>query len=282
VCDDFIAQWKEFLTDNMVEDYEQWLKLLKNDNSQPQIYVRESEAIMRKMNLSAYTARYKVLIMWLPEKLREDAANKLLKLIEEPFDDCKFILVSDNARAVLPTIFSRCQRLELLRPSADVIAHYLVQRYGVDAQDALAVAATADGNINQAEHQLQKNNESAEFLERFIELMRKAYTSDIAALKVWADEVADFKREKTRRFLAYAARQVRENFVLNLHTPGINYMTRNEQAFGQRFSPFINVGNVEQILTELDAADRDILGNGNSRIVLMDMAIKFAIYIKKK
>ena len=121
-ADDYIDEWHEFVTKYPVEDYQAWLGLLKNDNAQPQIFVREADSIMRKMTLSAYTSKYKVLIMWLPEKLKDEAANKLLKLIEEPYDDCKFILVSDNEKGILGTILSRCQRIELRKPSTPMVA----------------------------------------------------------------------------------------------------------------------------------------------------------------
>ena len=280
-CDDYMSEWKEFLHDKpIVEDYQHWLHLLKSDNAQPQIYVKESESILRKMSLSAYTTRYKVLIMWLPEKMKEETANKLLKIIEEPYDDCKFILVSDNAQDILPTIFSRTQRLELHRPSPQAIADYLTARYGIDPQDALAVAAPADGNVTAAEQALEKDNEGHEFHERFVELMRLAYARNLAKLKLWSEQVADFKREKSRRFLTYAARQVRENFIYNLHQPNLNYLTREEQTFSTRFAPFINENNVERMHEEFNRAEQDIRGNANARIVLFDLAIRITILIK--
>ena len=121
-----------------------------------------------------------------------------------------------------------------------MVAQYLCNRYGMDMQDALALAAPADGNVNMAERMVQTGSEFHEFRERFIELMRLSYQHDLAKLKVWSDAVADMKREKSRRFLDYAVRQVRENFIYNLHNPELNYLTREEEAFSTRFSPFIN------------------------------------------
>ena len=282
-CDanDYIDEWREFVTQYPVEDYQAWLGLLKNDNAQPQIFVREADSIMRKMTLSAYTAKYKVLIMWLPEKLKDEAANKLLKLIEEPYDDCKFILVSDNEKGILGTILSRCQRIELRKPSTPVVAQYLVDRYGMDMQDALALAAPADGNVTMAERMVQTGSEFHEFRERFIELMRLSYQHDLAKLKVWSEAVADMKREKARRFLDYVVRQVRENFIYNLHNPALNYLTREEEAFSTRFSPFINERNVEGIAGELQRASADIAGNANAKLVLFDLTIRLSILIRK-
>ena len=279
-ANDYIDEWREFITNYPVEDYQAWLTLLKNDNAQPQIFVREADCIMRKMTLSAYTAKYKVLIMWLPEKLKDEAANKLLKLIEEPYDDCKFILVSDNEKGILGTILSRCQRIELRKPSTPVVAQYLADRYGMDMQNALALAAPADGNVIMADHLVQTGSEFHEFRERFIELMRLSYQRDLAKLKEWSEAIAEMKREKARRFLDYAVRQVRENFIYNLHNPALNYLTPEEEAFSTRFSPFINERNVEGIVAELQRAGVDIAGNGNAKIVLFDLSIRIAMLIR--
>ena len=279
-ANDYIDEWREFITNYPVEDYQAWLTLLKNDNAQPQIFVREADSIMRKMTLSAYTAKYKVLIMWLPEKLKDEAANKLLKLIEEPYDDCKFILVSDNEKGILGTILSRCQRIELRKPSTPVVAQYLADRYGMDMQNALALAAPADGNVIMADHLVQTGSEFHEFRERFIELMRLSYQRDLAKLKEWSEAIAEMRREKARRFLDYAVRQVRENFIYNLHNPALNYLTPEEEAFSTRFSPFINERNVEGIVAELQRAGVDIAGNGNAKIVLFDLSIRIAMLIR--
>ena len=281
VCDDYIDEWRDFLDDcPIVEDYNHWLRLLKNDNSQPKIYVNESDAIIHKMSLTSMAKRYKILIMWLPEKMNEDCANKLLKLIEEPYDDCKFILVSDNSQDILTTIYSRTQQVELKRLSTEDVANYLVSKYQLDHQDAVAMAAPFDGNVMEAERALKENNENAEFHKYFMELMRLAYSRNIPALKQWSENIADMKREKSRRFLAYSARQIRENFFYNLHIPELNYLTRDEEKFSSRFSPFINELNVERIYNELNQAETDIQGNGNARIILFDMAIQITILIK--
>ena len=283
VCDDFMAAWRDFLNENgIVEDYQEWLTLLKNDNSQPAILVKESESIMRKMSRSAFTSKYKVLIMWLPEKMREDCANKLLKLIEEPYDDCKFILVSNNEKEILPTILSRTQRIELMRVPTAVIGGYLSSTYGIDEQQAMAVASSADGNVSQALKTLQADSENHEFHSKFVVLMRMAYQADLLKLKQWSEDIADMKREKSRRFLIYSSRQLRENYVYNLHIAGLNYMTREEEQFSTRFAQFINEKNVEQLLAHFDRAEREIQGNGNGKIILFDLAMWVARLIHTK
>lgn len=282
VSEDFSAEWKDFLNQcSLVEDYELWLSMLGNTNAQPIIYKTESDSIVRKMSMSAYSAKYKVLIMWLPEKMNQECANKLLKIIEEPNDDTRFILVSDNAHAILPTIFSRLQRVELFRPATQAIAAYLGEKYSVDTATAMALAAPADGNVLQAERNMQLDSETKEFHSYFMSLMRWAYSRDLASLKGWSEDVADFKREKSRRFLAYCSRMVRENFIFNLHEPQLNYLTSDEAKFSERFAPFINENNVEAMLQTFTDASTDIQGNANAKIVLFDTALKITILIKR-
>lgn len=281
ICDDFMPEWKEFLTDcPIVEDYQHWLHLLKNDNAQPMIMAKESESIVRKMSLTTMSGQYKVLIMWLPEKMREECANKLLKLIEEPYDDCKFILVSDSAQDILTTIYSRVQRIELKRLSTDQVAQYLSDTHQIDMKDALAIAAPSDGNVVEAINALKRDNENHVFHEYFTELMRMAYSRNLPRLKRWSENVADMKREKVRRFLAYCARQVRENFFYNLHNASLNYLTHEEEQFSTRFAPFITEQNVERLYNEFNRASTDIQGNGNAKIVLFDLAVHTTILIK--
>ncbi len=280
--DDYSNEWKEFLDNNsIVENYEKWLSFLKNENAQPVIYKGESVNIIHKMSLSSLSSKYKVLIMWLPEKMNATCANRLLKLIEEPSNDSIFILVSDNCNAILPTIYSRTQRIELKRLSTELIAEYLEIKYNIEHQDAIAVAATADGNIIQAENNLAFDSENKDFFKDFVSLMRLAYSRDLKQLREWSERIFAYKREKIRRFLKYAGRMVRENYIYNIRNPKLNYMTQEEENFGVKFAPYINEGNVIKMIDELNRADIDIAGNANGKIVLFDLAIKITILIKR-
>lgn len=279
--DDYIAEWKHFLTEDPVENYQRWLKELNNENAQPQIYTSESANIIAKMSYASYTAKYKVLILWLPEKMNEECANKLLKIIEEPFPDSIFIMVSDNPKEILPTIYSRLQVIEMKKLSTDDLATYLERTYNLSHQDALAVAAPANGNIIAAQETIALNGENKEFFENFVSLMRLAYARNLKALKNWAENINNFKREKIKRFMQYLARMVRENYIYNMQHHELNYLNVAEEQFSMRFAPFINDGNAERMITEIEKVERDISGNANGKIVLFDFAIKITILIKR-
>ena len=244
------------------------------------IYSAESASIIRKMNLASYSADYKVLIIWLPEKMNEECANKLLKLIEEPSSDSLFLLVSNNVKGILPTIFSRTQRIEMKRPSTAQIADYISRLYGVGQQEALAIAAPYNGDIMAALQNMKLDSENKTFFNDFVQLMRLAYARDIRSLKAWSEHIADYKREKARRFLLYAVRMIRENFIYNLHTQGLNFLTPEEEKFSTRFAPFITADNVEQLFAELTRAESDIKRNANAKIVLFDMSLKISLKLR--
>lgn len=279
--DDYINEWKHFLSENPIENYQNWLKELNNENAQPQIYASESSSIITKMSYASYSAKYKVLILWLPEKMNEECANKLLKIIEEPFPDSIFIMVSDNPKEILPTIYSRLQRVEMKKLSTKEVAQFLERHYAISHQDAIAVAAPADGNIITAQSTIALDSENREFFENFMALMRLAYSRDLKSLKKWSENINNFKREKIKRFLQYLARMVRENYIYNLHNSELNYLNRSEEQFSNRFSPFINDGNAERMIVEIEKAERDVQGNANGKILLFDFAIKITILIKR-
>lgn len=280
--DDYSDEWRNFLLENpIVEDYEKWLVHLKNENLQPNIYVGEGTRILHKMSLSAMSTKYKVLIMWLPEKMKTECANKLLKIIEEPTDDSIFVLVSNNQKEVLPTIFSRTQRVELKRLPISEISRYLQSKYQLSMNDANAIAATCEGDVLRAESSLSMESENKEFFNEFVRLMRLAYSRDLKQLKEWSECVFAYKREKIRRFLTYSSRMIRENYIYNIKDPQLNFMTSQEESFSVKFSPFINELNVIKMLDEFNKAEIDIAGNGNGKIILFDLAIKITILIKR-
>lgn len=230
--------------------------------------------------MSATASRYKITVMWLPEKMNEQAANKLLKLIEEPFPDTVFILVSNDASSILPTIKSRCRPIEVTRLDDASVASFLSSRLAMDKQDALALAHIASGNVNAALKSVDATSVSRMFFDYFVQLMRLAYQRDVKGLKQWSADVTAMGREQEVKFYDYCQRLIRENFVFNLHVDELTYMNRTESQFSERFARFITERNAEDIIRQMNRASADIAGNANGKIVNFDFAIKMIILIK--
>lgn len=282
VSDDFRDQWVEYLKDRIYMDYQGWTALFGKKNAQLLTYVTESSALLHRLSFTSHVSRYKIVVWWLPEKMNEEAANKLLKMIEEPFDDTIFIMASDRPRDILPTIYSRVQRIPVKRLPDETVARYLCDNYEISEADALAAAHIAEGNVVKAMEVLNQSKETALFFDMFVKLMRLAYQKNVAELRRWSDDLAALGRDCEIRFYDYAMRMVRENFVYNFNVPEISYMTSTEEQFSVRFARFITVDNVERIIRVFDRARTDIAGNANGKIVNLDVTIKIIMLLLPK
>ena len=279
---DYAPEWREFIERGPYASWEDWIESSKAGNSQPAIYVDESAEIVRRMNMSSYSARYKIVLMWLPERLQSEAANKLLKIIEEPFADTLFILVGNDVSAILPTIYSRTQRVELPLLGINEIASALERDYGMDSTAAYSVAVRSEGSMTTAIALTGTEGEHAGFARLFREMMRRAYSRDVKKLRETADEIAGMGREKSRRYLAYCCDMVRENFVYNMRVASLLNMDREEMDFSYRFAPYINAANAERMLDLFGTASADIARNASAKIVMFDTLLQLIVLILTK
>ena len=279
VSDLWIKEWREMLKKTTHFDLELWEKEMGIENQQPQIFADESDELVRKLALTPSQGGWRVVVVWLPELMNTACANKLLKLLEEPPTQTVFLLVSHRAEGILPTILSRTQRLAVRAIPEAEIAEHLQRERGISPQDAAYVAHTAQGNYVRALRLLSVGHDEQEFLDMFALLMRKCYLRDIKEMHAWSERMAGWGRERQKAFLDYSLRMVRENFIMNFHRPELNYMTRAEEEFSRRFSPFINERNVLGISEELALARRDIAQNVNAKMVFFDFALKMIVLL---
>lgn len=280
ISDDFLEEWKAYLDGRLFMDFEQWAETFTKKNAQPITYVTESNDLIHRLSYASHASQYKIVIWWLPEKMNVEAANKLLKIIEEPYKDTIFIMASDKPEALLPTIYSRVQRIKLRRLPDETIAKLLVDR-GIDPTDAEAIAHTAEGNMVKALRTVDTRGEDKARFDMFTSLMRLAYQRDIFKLREWGNELAALGREKEIKFYEYAARLIRENFIYNFRLPQIVYLNSAESQFSSRFARFITERNAEKLVETFENAIRDIAGNGNGKIINLDVAIKVILLLKQ-
>lgn len=282
ISTDVADLWEKMLHEAPAMPEEKWLEILEAGNSQTSIYVDDAEEIVRLDSFPPYTSKYKIFIVWLPERLRTEAANKLLKVIEEPSEGTMFILVSNNELMLLPTIFSRVQRFQVGRLSDSEIENYLRTSYHFPEMQAAEYARLCEGSLIRADELGGNSGETEEFLAIYQDVMRAAYAKKVSRLRQLADKCAALGREKLRRLLDYMARMIRENFIYNLRMPQLTAMTPAEQNFSVRFSPFINHANVEDFLEETNRAKRDIERNANAKVVMFDYFILTIILLHRK
>ncbi|MBR4925978.1 MAG: DNA polymerase III subunit delta [Prevotella sp.] len=282
VSDDYAREWRELLSEGPYFNMDQWLEKMNAGNQQALIYVAESEVLIRKLSIKSSQGGYKVNIIWLPERMREDCANKMLKIIEEPPQQTVFIMVCEEPERLLETIRSRVQRIDIKRIDTSSIEKALVDRRAIDSDMAHRIARVANGDWLKALEELDASNENHQFLDLFILLMRQAYMRNVKELRSWSENVAALGRERQKRMLVYFQHLVRENFMYNFHNPELTYMTTAEEAFARNFARFINEANVIEINDIFGTAIRDIGQNGNPKMVFYDLAIKTIVAISPR
>ena len=280
LSDDFVDKWRQAVAENPYMSLNQWMGHIGTENQQGLIYASQSEEIIRKLTLKSSERSYKVMIIWMAEKMNTECSNKLLKMIEEPPTQTIFLLVAENPDLLLPTIQSRVQRLTLRPIEEDIVARALSERYGLADADARQIAHASAGSWLHAVETIHLGNRSKEHIELFMTLMRKSYARDLKGMRQWADTVAGMGREPQKNFLIYCQRMIRESFICNFHRPEINYMNADETTFTSRFAPFVNEKNIFGIMEELSEAQRHIEQNVNAKMVFFDLALKMIMLLK--
>jgi len=292
VCDDFIADFRKMVLEKMYFSVNEWFAEISDDAKQGLIYSNESEEIIRKLSLKTYESDYKIMIIWLPEKMHETCANKLLKILEEPPEKTVFLLVSNEPDKLITTILSRTQHVHIPRLSENEISSALLRNNNLEIEldDAQYAAHIANGSYLTALSVLNEGDENKQNLERFIMIMRLAWQvgnkkdhTSLKTLRKWSDEMAlaSMGRERQKNFLSYAQRMTRENFIRNLQQPDLNYQTAQEANFSYKFSPFINERNIEDLMAEFALAERQIEQNVNAKMIFFDLVLKVIMLLKR-
>lgn len=277
---DFITEFRQFLEQNPYGSLFDWYQMLGVKNKQGEIRVDDAQEILKSLALKSYEGGYKIMIIWMADKLNIAASNKLLKLLEEPTDRTVFILISENQEDIIQTIRSRCQVLHFNGLSEKVIAEALVSKENIESKTAVKIAHQAQGNFNKALQLLQPDSESVFFEKWFVDWVRAAFRAKgnaaaIQDLIQWSEQIAGLGRETQKKFLHFCIDMFRQALLLNYQTPSLVYMEPQVEKFKlENFAPFVNGNNINAIFKELSDAMYHIERNGNPKIILTDLSIK--------
>ncbi|WP_372800327.1 ATP-binding protein [Lutibacter sp.] len=284
----FLDEWRKFVTTNPYGNLFEWLQTLGIENKQGQIGVDEADEIVKSLKLKSYEGGYKVMIIWMAEKMNTATANKLLKLLEEPPKKTVFLLIAENEEQIITTIKSRCQILQFPLLSETDIIKGLVEREGTDPPIAQNIAQQADGNFNKALHLLHNDNTDEQFEQWFITWIRAAFKAKgnaavIKNLIEWSETIAKTGRETQKRFLNYCLQFFRQAMLLNYGTEELVFLQPKSPNFKlENFAPFVHSGNIIEITKELNDALYHIERNGNPKIILLDLSIKLTRLLHQK
>jgi len=285
VSDNFSDGWRSFILEHKKHRLNVWLDLIGTEGGQAGIFAHESSEIIRKLNLKTFEAEYKIMIIWLPEKMNLSSANKLLKMIEEPPMKTLFLLVSDYPEQIINTIRSRSQFVKIPGIENESLSKKIAETYQLEKNELIRIAKLANGNYFKALDVLEESENEKYNLNLFVKLMRLSFAAKIIELTQWVDEISNTGRERQKNFLNYSLKMFRENFILN-NSPAekekLNQFTTNEENFSLKFSTFIHQNNIFDIYKEINKAHLHIERNGMDKIIFLDLALKLVKLLRRK
>ena len=284
----FLNEWRDFVSNQPYGGLFNWLQSIGVENKQGMIGVDEALEVVKKLQLKSYEGGFKVMIIWMAEKMNIAASNKLLKLIEEPPAKTIFLLITENEDQIITTIKSRCQALHFPVLSEQDIANELLLREKCSESDALKIATQAEGNYNKAVHLLHQDANDLIFEQWFIAWIRTAFKAKgnaavIQELVMWSETIAKTGRETQKQFLDYCLQFFRQALLLNYKSPELVFLETQTPKFNlQNFAPFVHSENILAIEKELNDALYHIERNGNPKIILLDLSMKLTRFLHKK
>ncbi len=281
VSDHFIQDWRKYLDSCTYTDLQSWLSFVNVENKQASIFVHEAESILRKLQLKSFESDRKVVVIWLPEKMNITAANKLLKIIEEPPDKTFFLMVTQSTDDIIPTILSRTQLVKVNKINERDLEQCLLENFPEKGDVIHGVARLANGNYIQALDLLQSNEQNKLYFEHFVLWMRYAYGFRIAELLEWIPKISQLGREKQKEFLLYCLHMIKGNFHMNRGMMEIMRLSPEEKGFSERFNQFVNPGNIDKLSHLFSEAIAQIGMNANPRILFLDMSTKLYRLFRK-
>jgi DNA polymerase-3 subunit delta' len=283
----FLEDWRAFMTEQPYGSLFNWLQHIGVENKQGNIGVDEAETVVKRLQLKSYEGGFKVMLIWMAEKMNIAAANKLLKLIEEPPNKTVFILITENEEQIINTIKSRCQALHFPVLSEQDIANALIEREHCSKSEAATIAQQAEGNYNKAVQLLNNDGTDLIFEEWFVAWIRTAFkakgnASVVQQLIEWSETIAKTGRETQKRFLEYCLQFFRQALLLNYKSNDLVFMETQTGFDLSKFAPFVHSGNILDIEKELNDALYHIERNGNAKIILLDLSMKLTRFLHKK
>lgn len=287
VSNHYVQEWRQFLQEQPYGNLFDWYRFIGIEKKQGQIGVDEAQEVVKKLALKSYEGGYKIMMIWMAEKMNTSAANKLLKLIEEPPEKTVFILITEDEEQIIQTIRSRCQVLHFPPLAEESVTNGLIDR-GLPKEEAFQIAHEANGNFNKALDLMNKDSEDLVFEKWFVQWVRSAFKAKgnkgaIHELILWSEEVAKTGRETQKKFLHYCITVMRQAMLVNFNVKDLAFMQIHVDGFSlEKFAPFVHENNILTIVKELEDAIYHVERNGNSKIIFTDLSIKLTRLLHKK
>lgn len=284
----YTEEWRKFVLNNPYASLFEWLQSLGIEKKQGNISKFEAEDIAKRLSLKSYEGGYKILIMWMADKMNTECANKILKLVEEPPNRTVLILLTEHEEQIITTIRSRCQKLNFPLLSEENIATALIQQHNIGSAPARNISRQANGDLNKALQIASNDGDDLIFEKWFIDWVRTAFKARgnkkaINDLLRWSETLAGQGRETQKKFLSYCMETFRQALLKNYKADSLLFFEATDEKFSiDKFAPFIHQNNIFEIDTALQDASYHIERNGNGKLIFTDLSIQLTRLIHKK
>ena len=279
----FLDEWRHFAIEK--EAYftaNQWYDYLGVENKQGTIYARDANEIIRKLQFKAFEADYKITIIWMVEKINPTAANKLLKLLEEPPDKTIFILIAEEQEQILPTVRSRAYLVKIPKITDKDMLQALTEKFQCREADVRDAMLMAQGNWIDALSLYENTEEEKYYYQTFQQWMRLCFKVAMIELADFSANIATIGREKQKAFLQYGLQLFRNGLLFNTQIGQLVRLPGDEYDFHAKFAAFVHGGNVLQMVKLMEDSILHIERNANPSILFMDTSLKMVKLLKMK
>lgn len=279
--DNYVAAWRKFALENTYGSLTEWLQAIGGADKAPLINAEEGRLVIEKLTLKAFEAEYKVMLIWKPEFLNVQAANALLKILEEPPAKTVFLLVANEPQKLLATILSRCQTVNIPAFSDEEVAAYLQKKYAdITSEKAHVIALAAEGNLQKAIHLLQ--NSPDDYNDFFVQWMRNCYSSKYDDLIKSAEQFADWNKTYQKNFIHYALATLRQALLAKGTEVLLQRLPAPQKEFVQKFSKTLSIQQIEKIMQYINTAAYQLDQNANEKILFLDVSIEISQVFAQK
>lgn len=276
-----LEEWRDQLKDEVIFNLDTWVKRIDPKERKPIISVHESQEIIKKLTLKSFEGGYKVMLIWMPEEMKVECANKLLKILEEPPKDTLFLLVSESSEKMLQTILSRTQIVTVPRLDIDDLTTFLKTKHRLNSDNALSLASRSDGDIIEMNELMEEHDESDVLYKLFIQLMRVCYKKDVIPMMDWADAISLTTKGTQKQFLKYALHMFRQSILKNYTDDQLTRLSEEEDKFLKNFARFITGNNLASFMKTFDDAYYELERNANPKIMFTNLCFQVMRYIHK-
>ncbi len=271
----FLKEWRSFLLTTPYGNLLDWSEIYGGEGKKALISTKEKTTIINDLSLKAFEGKFKIMIIWHPEKMHKNAANGILKVLEEPPANSLFLLVSEEPDSLLTTIISRVQRLNIPSFTDLELSEVLTQVHGVESTRAKQLAHLADGSLRTALYlSAQVETDNFNF---FKEWMRHCHQRHMGELVDQTDEFAKLTKAAQGTFLKYGLSILREALVsINATQDKLFRVEGDEKSFASNFGKAISLDQFQKLSSLISDAAYYVERNASSKLLFMNLSINIS------